>query len=222
MRYTLTILFISAILLCGNNRASSQQMEQPTTPKEWVRRAIQLTERLHRFASNEEAHKLFSENDEFLAVMKAMGQSASRVTLRRIRVMELSEDDIFSDLVLKMVSIDKTTWELVKDRFIPSAFASVINGQEGSIHLAACSVMNTTRTYTMSESWTHNLLFILDYGEYYATVVSFWLSGEDTVTGSATFMLSESEDAAWQALKSLSGSGSTYEEWNEEMIQGVE
>lgn len=81
MRYTITILFTFSILLCGNNRASSQQMEQSKTPKEWVQRAIQLTERLHRFASNEEAHKLFSENDEFLVVMKAMCQSAFDGTL---------------------------------------------------------------------------------------------------------------------------------------------
>lgn len=95
--------------------------------------------------------------------------------------------------------------EILGNRINPALLVSTLNGQEGSVHLAACSVLASTHTYVRPQDWREDLLLVLEYGGEYAVAVAFWQSGEETVTGQAAFIRADRTDALLRSAEEFCG-----------------
>lgn len=214
MKYALLPrILICFFLLCSGSvsiaRAASYPADQKdntlrASAQEWLDAATGLTRRVQLLAANREALELFTTNTEFLEYMQGMGELVSADTLRRILAVAVPQTKSLLEISgLKMVNTE--TWELIKNRFTPSAIVSALNGREGMQHLASCQVLQERQTYVMPRIWTDNLLLIFEYKGYFSQVVAFWQSGENTVTGETSFILTTKIDSLLKSLEYLTG-----------------
>lgn len=227
MKRILVAVITCTLLFCGTANCAAQepvlQNNQAllATAQEWLKPAAWLARRVQKMAANEQAVKLYVGDDAvMLQLIEGVSQLSTDSSLHRVLVVKVPESEFLS-LALAPQGLDEQTCELVRDRFNPSALVSLANGRGGPMRLAASQVLKISRTYMQSPGWIGNLLFILDYGGGYSMAVAFWLSGDNTVTGDATFILTEHADVLLSGFSDLFGREMLCEELSEDMFKGL-
>lgn len=227
MKCILVGFIACTLLFCGTANCAAQepvlQNNQAllATAQEWLEPAAWLARRVRNMAANEQAVKLYvGDNTEMLQLIEGMSQLSTDSSLHRVSVVRVPDSEFLS-LALAPQGLDEQTCELVRDRFNPSFLVSMANGRGSSIRLAAGQVLRVSRTYMQSPGWIGNLLFIMDYGGGYSMAVAFWLSGDNTVTGDATFILTEHADVLLSGFSDLFGREMLCEELSEDMFKGL-
>lgn len=192
--------------------------------QEWLKAAADLTRRAHRLAQNEEALALFTTDSALLEQARVMGELADSNGFLRARAVAMPQSKELLGIILQKeekLNISDQTWEVLKERFHPGVIVSMMNGRDGVEYLAAGTLLATSRTYIQPPGWTGSLLLILESGDEYASAVGFWQSGDRTVTGTATFVRTESVDQWLEMLNLLFGIDLPCEEWSGEMLKGL-
>lgn len=177
---------------------------------EWLRAAKELARRVQATAADEEVPRLFTSDDEVLAYIHTIG-TADYSKLQQVTVAEIPRSKLAASFLMPKLdtSIDTATYrridQIMKTRLNPAHLISILNSQEGTTGLLAGTILSESRTYIQPRDWTEDLLLVLDYGGEDTIAVAFWKSGEKTVTGQATFIVSGSADKLFEALDGLCG-----------------
>lgn len=214
IRNTLLRLCFSAGVLsfCAGCRAAGADtvFVQPAR-NEWLRAAKELACGMQALAADEQVAKLYVSDDDVLGCIHGIG-TADYGQLQKVMVAEVPRPQLtagFLGRALAASDIDTAVCRriagIMGSRLNPAILVSILNGEEGSAHLAASTVLADSRTYIQPRDWREDLLVVLEYGGEYAVAVAFWQSGVGTVTGKATFIASGTADRLFEALDRLCG-----------------
>lgn len=223
LKYCIVLLLWAGLAIPDMARAAVGDGALRPAAQEWLGAAADLTRRAQALAKNQEALSLFTTDSALLEQARVMGEANASNGFLRVRAVAMPEGKELLGILQKeeKLNISDRTWEVLKERFHPGVIVSMMNGREGVEHLAASTILATSRTYIQPDSWMGNLLLILESGDEYASAVVFWQSGDRTVTGTATFVRTESVDQWLEVLNLLFGIDLPCEEWSTEMLKGL-
>lgn len=198
-------------LFSGCHAAEVDTIFDRPLENQWLDAAKELAHGMREAAANERFAKLFISDGEVLEYIREIG-AADYSELQKVTVASVPRGALmagFLDRTFAAEDIDTAAYRriagLMETRIHPAVVVSALNGREGSTHLAACAVLTESRTYIRPRDWREDLLLVMDYGGEYAVAVAFWQSGEETVTGQATFVLSGSVDNLFETLGEFCG-----------------
>lgn len=203
---------VGILSLCGGGYAAATDavFGRPTR-NEWLRAATELVRGMQAMAADEQVVKLYVSDDDVLGYVHRIG-TTDYGKLQKVTVAEVSGPKLtagFLSRTLAASDIDTVVCRrilgIMGNRLNPATFVSILNGQEGSTHLAASTILADSRTYIQPRDWREDMLVVLEYGGDYAVAVAFWQSGEWTVTGKATFIVSGSVGKLFEALDEFCG-----------------
>lgn len=214
IRNTLLRLCFSAGVLsfCAGCRAAGADtvFVQPVR-NEWLRAAKELACGVQTMAADEQVAKLYVSDDDVLGCIYGIG-TADYGQLQKVTVAEVSGPKLTAGFLNRALATSDTDTAvcrriagIMENRLNPAMFVSILNGEEGSTHLAASTILTDSRTYIQPRDWREDLLVVLEYGGEYAVAVAFWQSGVGTVTGMATFIAAGSADRLFVALDRFCG-----------------
>lgn len=178
----------------------------------WLQAATELAEEAQDMAADERAAELFVSDSGLLAYIRGIG-TAGYERLREATVVEIPRAELTAGFLSAAFASSaepdtaelRRLTELMKSRINPAVVVSALNGQEGSDHLAACSILTGSRTYIQPQDWRDDLLVVLEYGSEYAVAIAFWQSGEKTVTGQASFIRAGRTEALLRSVEKFCG-----------------
>lgn len=178
----------------------------------WLQAATELAEEAQDMAADERAAELFVSDSGLLAYIRRIG-TAGYDRLREATVVEIPRAELTAGFLSAAFASSaepdtaelRRLTELMKSRINPAVVVSALNGQEGSDHLAACSILTGSRTYIQPQDWRDDLLVVLEYGGEYAVAIAFWQSGEKTVTGQASFIRAGRTEALLRSVEKFCG-----------------
>lgn len=178
----------------------------------WLQAATELAEEMQEMAADERAAELFVSDSGLLAYIRGIG-TAGYDRLREATVVEIPRAELTAGFLSAAFASSaepdtaelRRLTELMKSRINPAVVVSALNGQEGSDHLAACSILTGSRTYIQPQDWRDDLLVVLEYGSEYAVAIAFWQSGEKTVTGQASFIRAGRTEALLRSVEKFCG-----------------
>lgn len=155
--------------------------------------------------------KLFISDDGVLEYIREIG-AADYSELQKVTVASVPRGVLTTALLDRAfaasdadTAVYRRLAGIMENRITPFVIVTALNGYEGSTHLAAGAVLADSRTYIRPRDWREDLLLVLEYGGEYAVAVAFWQSGENTVTGHATFIPSERTEMLFLSLGEFCG-----------------
>lgn len=178
---------------------------------EWLRAAKELARRMQAMAADEQVVRLYISDGNVLEYVRSIGagdyDKLQKVTVAKVPRPKLTAG--FLDRALAASDTDTAVYRrmagMMESRITPFVIVTALSGREGSTHLAAGAVLADSRTYIQPQDWREDLLLVLEYGGEYAVAVAFWQSGDNTVTGHATFILAEHTEMLFLSLGELCG-----------------
>lgn len=166
---------------------------------------------MQALAADEQVAKLYISNDDVLGYIHGIG-TADYGQLQKVTVAEVPRPQLTAGFLSRALAASDTDTAVCRriaaimgNRLNPAVFVSILNGEEGSTHLAVSTILADSRTYIQPRDWREDLLVVLEYGGDYAAAVAFWSSGVDTVTGNAAFITSGSVGRLFEALDRFCG-----------------
>lgn len=159
---------------------------------EWLRVTQELVGEMCELATNEEAIRLIANDSTLCRLIREMGEEDYGKP-ERGWIVELSEEELVKGGVIfeskTMRDLNDKIPEVLLRRIDPSILFPILNQRiGGTSHLAASSLLRTSRTYIRPQDWKVNFLLILDYSKPYEVAAAFWESGTETVTGAVCFV----------------------------------
>lgn len=223
-----TMLLCSTVSCVAKTSAPQEVSEDKqsfsTAVREWLEPTAWLSRRVQKVVASEKAVRVFAAGGEdYTTQIEEFTKAISPLISgnpHQVSVVKVPDSKSISKFIISS-NIDDETMELIHERFNPSAMISVINGNECStVEIAASSILKASRTYMQPSGWVGDLLFIIDYGQGYSIVVTFWQSGDNTVTGEATFILTENAEKLLSGLRVMFGEISS-EELSKNIFNGL-
>lgn len=214
LRKTLLRFCFSAGVFCfsiGCHSACADTTLVRPVRNEWLRAAKELACRMQAMAADEQIVRLYISDGSVLEYIRSIG-AGDYDRLQKVTVAEIPRPKLtagFLDRAFAASDTDTAVYRrlagMMENRITPVVIVSAMNGREGSTHLAASAVMADSRTYIQPQDWGEDLLLVLEYGGEYAVAVAFWRSGENTVTGHATFIPAEHTEMLFLSLGEFCG-----------------
>ena len=156
----------------------------------YAEKGVILAERMHTLASDEAYVNTFTTDADVLEHVRALAEADLSAPVEA-RLLGLPDTESAAALMelLSMAGVDEMLHlsetgkaEILKR--LPASFISSINGRYGVTMVVASSILSTSETYIMPESFQPGVLFLQYPGEY-SVAVAFSRSGEETISASA-------------------------------------
>lgn len=192
-----TVALLMALVLCITGISGALAEAAPASvPENWY-----LTEAKNLAA----AMGALADNEAYVELFIGMGEDTEGFADTMAKVAGLQPDQVLTyryrtDALQSLAAsyrMDEVTTKLAGpamdavNRRMNMALGSLLNGHVGgSLWLAVASALAYTETYRMPEGFVPCTLFLCYEGQEAAVLVTFSQTGEDTVTGSATYVRS--------------------------------
>lgn len=201
------VLFFSAVY----HAAGADTTFVRPVRNEWLRAAKELARRIQAMAADEQVVRLYISDSGVLENVRSIG-AGDYDKLQKVTVAEIPRPKLMAGFLNRSfaasdadTAVYRRLAGIMENRITPFVIVTALNGYEGSTHLAAGAVLADSRTYIQPQDWREDLLLVLEYGGEYAVAVAFWQSGENTVTGHATFIPSERTEMLFLSLGEFCG-----------------
>lgn len=193
MRKTMALV-LSLLFLLGSISAARAEAAPALSADDWY-----LTEAL----SLAEAMSVLADNEAYVELFIGMGEDTDGFADQMAQLSGLTPDAVLrytyrTDALENLAAayqMDEVTTALGKpameavNRRMNVALGNLLNGHVGgSLWLAVSSALTYTETYIMPEGFQPCALFLSYEGQEAAVLVTFSQTGEDTVTGVATYV----------------------------------
>lgn len=185
------VLFLLILISgCGGNKSSVKDINQF-----FIQEGVFMTSEMKLLAQSGEYKQLFGAPAELQEITDQIAQGDYEMP-QKVILMKLPSSLItnFAAMLGEDLKLSEEMEERMSYRINGTLFASFINSRYGPDILAATSTLSWGKSYIQPKGWTDNVLLWLQYDGDYSSLVSFNKSGDGVISGTSTFIKTETMD----------------------------